>query len=90
MGWGGNLGDLALSRPTVNSLFTCISVTGNAVFLSNDSALSHQVFGALLHQLKNRAFAIPSCKGAYIASSSRPAPGAGESTQPRDHPRIDG
>ncbi|AYM98035.1 DUF1501 domain-containing protein [Acidovorax sp. 1608163] len=42
VGWGGNLGDLALSSNT-NSLFTCISVTGNAVFLSGDSALSYQV-----------------------------------------------
>jgi uncharacterized protein (DUF1501 family) len=42
IGWGGNLGDLALSSNT-NSLFTCINVTGNAVFLSGDSALSYQV-----------------------------------------------
>ena len=42
IGWGGNLGDLALSGNT-NSLFTCMSVTGNAVFLSGDSALSYQV-----------------------------------------------
>lgn len=42
VGWGGNLGDLALSSNT-NSLFTCVSVTGNAVFLSGDSALSYQV-----------------------------------------------
>ena len=42
IGWGGNLGDLALSSNS-NSLFTCISVTGNAVFLSGDSALAHQV-----------------------------------------------
>ena len=42
VGWGGNLGDLALSSNT-NSLFTCISVTGNAVFLSGDSALSYKV-----------------------------------------------
>jgi uncharacterized protein (DUF1501 family) len=42
VGWGGNIGDLALSSNS-NSLFTCISVTGNAVFLSGDSALSYQV-----------------------------------------------
>ena len=42
VGWGGNLGDLALSS-NANSLFTCISVTGNAVFLSGDSALSYKV-----------------------------------------------
>ena len=41
-GGGGNLGDLALSGNT-NSLFTCMSVTSNAVFLSGDSALQYQV-----------------------------------------------
>ena len=42
VGWGGNIGDLATSG-NGNSLFTCINVTGNAVFLSGDSALSYQV-----------------------------------------------
>ncbi len=42
IGWGGNLGDLALAGNT-NSLLTCISVTGNTVFLSGDSALSYQM-----------------------------------------------
>jgi uncharacterized protein (DUF1501 family) len=41
-GWGGHMGDLALSS-NGNSLFTCISVSGNAVFLSGDQALSYQV-----------------------------------------------
>jgi uncharacterized protein (DUF1501 family) len=43
VGWGGNIGDLALSSNAGGSLFTCISVTGNAVFLSGDQALSYQV-----------------------------------------------
>jgi uncharacterized protein (DUF1501 family) len=44
IGWGGNIGDLAIANNSnANSLFTCISVTGNAVFLSGDSALSYQV-----------------------------------------------
>ena len=42
VGWGGNIGDLVLGQNTT-SLFTCISVTGNAVFLSGDSALQYQV-----------------------------------------------
>ncbi len=42
IGWGGNLGDLALAGNT-KSIFTCMSVTGNAVFLSGDSALQYQV-----------------------------------------------
>jgi uncharacterized protein (DUF1501 family) len=43
LGWGGNLGDLALSSNGANSLLTCISVSGNTVFLSGDSAFSYQV-----------------------------------------------
>jgi uncharacterized protein (DUF1501 family) len=42
VGWGGNIGDLALNSNS-NSLFTCISITGNAVFLAGDRALSYQV-----------------------------------------------
>jgi len=42
VGWGGNMGDLALSD-NGNSLFTCMSVSGNAVFLSGDTALQYQV-----------------------------------------------
>jgi uncharacterized protein (DUF1501 family) len=43
IGWGGNLGDLALSGQKNASLFTCISVSGNTVFLSGDEALQYQV-----------------------------------------------
>ncbi|MDM0044714.1 DUF1501 domain-containing protein [Variovorax dokdonensis] len=42
VGWGGNIGDIVLGGNT-NSLFTCISVAGNAVFLSGDHALQYQV-----------------------------------------------
>ena len=42
IGWGGNMGDLALSSNT-NPLFSCISITGNSVFLAGDSALAYQV-----------------------------------------------
>ncbi|MFM9880765.1 MAG: DUF1501 domain-containing protein [Burkholderiaceae bacterium] len=42
VGSGGNMGDLALSSNS-NSLFTCISASGNSVFLSGDSALQYQV-----------------------------------------------
>ncbi len=39
-GWGGNLGDLSLSS-NADSMFTCISVAGNAVFLSGQNALQY-------------------------------------------------
>lgn len=41
VGWGGTLGDLALSGNT-GALFTCISVSGNAVMLSGRSAAQYQ------------------------------------------------
>ena len=40
-GWGGNMGDLALAG-NGNALFTCISVTGNTVFLAGRDALQYQ------------------------------------------------
>jgi uncharacterized protein (DUF1501 family) len=42
IGWGGNLGDIALSS-NGDSSFTCISITGNAVYLSGDTALAYNV-----------------------------------------------
>ncbi len=42
IGWGGKLGDLALASNT-GPTFTCMSVSGNAVFLSGDTALQYQV-----------------------------------------------
>lgn len=44
-GWGGRMGDLAMSS-NANALFTCISATGNAVFLSGQTALTYQVSSA--------------------------------------------
>lgn len=41
-GWGGRMGDLAMSSNT-NSLFTCISAAGNAVFLAGRDSLTYQV-----------------------------------------------
>ena len=46
IGWGGNVGDLVVPPNTSlnsTSLFTGISVSGNAVFLSGDQALQYQV-----------------------------------------------
>ncbi len=41
-GWGGHIGDLALAN-NGQSLFTCISASGNAVFLSGQDAIQYQV-----------------------------------------------
>ena len=42
VGWGGRFGDLALSG-NGNSLLTCISAAGNAVFVSGQTALQYQI-----------------------------------------------
>ncbi|QHI96550.1 DUF1501 domain-containing protein [Xylophilus rhododendri] len=42
VGWGGRIGDLALAS-NGSSVFTCISATGNAVFLSGQQAIPYQV-----------------------------------------------
>lgn len=42
-GWGGFMGDLALSHNGGNSLFSCMSAAGNAVFLSGHRTLSYQI-----------------------------------------------
>lgn len=41
-GWGGRMGDLMLSG-NGGSVFTCISVTGNAVYLSGGTAVQYQL-----------------------------------------------
>lgn len=42
-GWGGRLADLLLDDNGSDSVFTCISVAGNAVMMTGDSALQFQV-----------------------------------------------
>ena len=41
-GWGGRIGDLMLSG-NGGSVFTCMSVTGNAVFLTGETAVQYQI-----------------------------------------------
>ena len=41
-GWGGRMGDL-YAAGNGNAVFTCISASGNAVFLSGESAVAYQV-----------------------------------------------
>lgn len=46
VGWGGRVGDRVLAHSSsvnTQSLFTCMSVTGNAVLLSGSTALQYQV-----------------------------------------------
>ena len=41
-GWGGRMGDLMASQNT-NTVFTCNSITGSAVFLAGQSTISYQL-----------------------------------------------
>jgi uncharacterized protein (DUF1501 family) len=41
-GWGGRIGDLMLAG-NGGSVFTCVSVTGNAVFVSGRTAVQYQI-----------------------------------------------
>ena len=43
VGWGGKLGDIALSSNSTNALLTCISASGNAVFVAGRDALQYQI-----------------------------------------------
>jgi uncharacterized protein (DUF1501 family) len=43
IGWGGRIGDLAMSSNATNSLLTCISASGNAVFVAGRDALQYQI-----------------------------------------------
>jgi uncharacterized protein (DUF1501 family) len=45
IGWGGRLGDIALANASnnPNSLLTCISAAGNAVFVAGRDALQYQI-----------------------------------------------
>jgi uncharacterized protein (DUF1501 family) len=57
-GWGGRMGDLFLSANST-STFTCINVTGNAVYLSGNTAIPYQVTtsGAVpVNGIKNALF----------------------------------
>ncbi len=70
IGWGGNIGDLALSSNGTGALFTCMSVTGNAVFLSGDNALAYQIStgGAVkINSITNNVFGSSAVKDAMLS-----------------------
>lgn len=65
-GWGGRIGDLFLNANT-SSTFTCINVSGNAVFMSGQQAVQYQIStaGALpLNALSKPAFGSAACSAA--------------------------
>lgn len=65
-GWGGYMGDLALSSNNISTL-TCISASGNAVFLAGNNALQYQISpsGAIpIWATKGSAFNSPAVSNA--------------------------
>lgn len=77
IGWGGRIGDLALSS-NANSLLTCISASGNAVFVSGNQALQYQIS-------TDGAIPIWSAGGSVFGSSQVSQTIRNLITQPRTH-----
>ncbi len=75
-GWGGRIGDLMLAG-NGGSVFSCISVTGNAVFLSGQSAVQYQLstngavaINGIARALNGSATAQAALRSIITASSS--------------------
>ncbi len=73
-GWGGRMGDLFQAGNT-NSTFTCVNVSGNAVFLSGKTAVQYQVStsgSVQLAGLKSPLFGSAACTEALRTLVSQP------------------
>ncbi len=73
-GWGGRMGDLFESG-NGNATFTCVNVSGNAVFMSGKSAVQYQVStgGSVpLAGLKSPLFGSAACSDALRTLVSQP------------------
>ena len=73
-GWGGRMGDL-FQAGNGNTTFTCVNVSGNAVFLSGNSAVQYQVSpgGSVpLSGLKSPLFGSAACTEALRTLVSQP------------------
>jgi len=73
-GWGGRIGDL-FAAGNGNATFSCVSVSGNAVFLSGKSAVQYQVTtsGSVpVNGIKSPLFSSTSCSAALRSLMSAP------------------
>lgn len=73
-GWGGRIGDLFQSG-NGNATFTCVNVSGNAVFLSGQSAVQYQVStsGSVpVNALKSPLFGSDACTNALRTLITQP------------------
>lgn len=85
-GWGGRLGDLFLSQNST-STFTCMNVSGNAVFVSGQQAVQYQVSssGAVkLNATASNAFGSSAVSKAMLALSQ----GSSTRWMENEHARI--
>ena len=76
-GWGGRLGDMAMSN-NGNATFSCISVSGNAVFVAGRNALQYQLS-------TSGAVPITGIKGAAFGSTAVSTALQGLVTQSSSH-----
>ncbi|WP_229518589.1 DUF1501 domain-containing protein [Massilia sp. PAMC28688] len=73
-GWGGRMGDL-FQAANANATFTCVNVSGNAVYLSGNSAVQYQVSanGSVpLSGLKNPLFGSSAASNALRTLITQP------------------
>ncbi len=73
-GWGGRIGDLFLSG-NGNATFTCVNVSGNAVYMSGQSAVQYQVSPAgsvALKGVQQPLYGSTSCSAALRALVTAP------------------
>ena len=73
-GWGGRIGDLFLSG-NGNATFTCVNVSGNAVFMSGQSAVQYQVSpggSVALKGVQQPLYGSSSCSAALRALVTAP------------------
>ncbi|WP_374437292.1 DUF1501 domain-containing protein [Inhella sp.] len=73
-GWGGALGDLFLAS-NATAAFTCISTSGNAVYLAGDQAIRYQVStnGAVpINGVKSALFGSTACQQALRSLLTTP------------------
>lgn len=73
-GWGGRLGDL-FQAGNGNATFTCVNVTGNAVFLSGQTAVQYQISTSgpvPVNGLKNPLFGSSACSDALRTLITQP------------------
>ena len=73
-GWGGRMGDLFASG-NGNATFTCVSVAGNAVYLTGESAVQYQVGAAgsvAVRGLESPLFGSAACSQALYRQLTAP------------------